>query len=111
MNRNSEGALDGAGEMTNGEAALLGMVRKPKLTIQVAVDQFHQAALLPGRQSTPLDGPHPSYLTIRSYDMAAKHPHEMVEHQAAYSPFVSQPWQCESGQLKHCIVPISGRAL
>jgi len=38
VNRHSEGALEGAREMANGEAALLSKVRKPKLTIQVAVD-------------------------------------------------------------------------
>jgi hypothetical protein len=110
MNRHSEGALEGAREIANREAALLGKVRKPKLAIQVAVDQFHHAALLPGRQSTPMDGPRGFYLPIRTYEMAAKHAHEIVEHQAAYPPLVAQPWQCEPGQLKQYIVPDSLRA-
>src|ERR1700689_249631 len=96
--------------MADGEAALLSKVRKPKLTNQVAVDQFHQAALLPGRQTAQIDGPRGSYLPIRSSDMAAEHPHEIVEHQAAYPPLVAQPWQCEPGQLKPYIVPNSLRA-
>jgi hypothetical protein len=58
-----------------------------------------------------MDVPRGLYLPIRSYDMAAKHPHEMVEHQTAYSPFVAQPWQCELDQLKHYIVPASRRVL
>jgi len=107
VNRHSEGALEGPREMADRKPALLGKPRKPKPAVQIAVDQFHQAAPLPGRQSTQMDGPCGLHLRIRGYDMAAKHPHEMVEHQAAYSPLVAQPWQCKPGQLKHYIVPKS----
>ena len=110
VNRHSEGALERATEMANGEAALFSKVRKPKFTLQVAVDQFHQAALLPGRQTALIDGPRGSYLPIRSSDMAAEHPHEIVEHQAAYPPLVAQPWQCEPGQMKQYIILNSLRA-
>src|ERR1700722_4820197 len=110
MNRHSERALEGAREIANGKAALLGKVRKPKLTIEVAVDQFHHAALLPGRQAAQVDGPPGSHLPIRNSDMTTEHPHEIVEHQATSPPLVAQPWQCKPGQLKQDIVLNSLRA-
>jgi len=48
---------EGPREMANREPALLSKARKPKLTIQVAVDQFHQATLLLGCQPTQMGGP------------------------------------------------------
>ena len=95
MNRHSEGALERAREIANREAALLGKVRKPKLTIQVARRSIPSCGAFARVPVHPDDALVGFTCPYDNDEMAAKHPHEIVEHQAAYPPLVAQPGQCE----------------
>lgn len=78
IGRLSEGLLEGADEVADGEATLGGYLGERDLAVEVGAKHLHGAVLLPGGETSAYDGRAGGDTAVRAGDVGAKGEEEVI---------------------------------